>query len=303
MEIYLPIAGMSVNILLILCIGGGVGFLSGMFGVGGGFLLTPLLIMIGIPPTVAAATDANQIAAASASGAYAHYKLGNVDVKMGLFLLFGGVIGGTIGVQVVKMLRVLGNADFFIKLCFVVFLGTIGSLMFIESLTTIRGRKDGKASDPKSEWFQKCFGNLPLSSVFTTSRITMCFLPPILLGVAVGILAAVMGVGGGFILVPAMVYLFGMPTLIVIGTSLFQILFTTMYVTFMQAVTNHTVDLLLALTLLLGGAVGAVYGVKVGKRLKGEELRILLSLIVIGVTGFMLYSLVSTPSNLVSLAE
>lgn len=302
MEIYLPIAGVSVNLFLILGLGGLVGFLSGLFGVGGGFLLTPFLILIGIPSPVAVATSANQMIAASTSGALAHYKLGNVDIKMGFFLIAGGILGGAAGVHIVKILRSAGSIDFVIKLCFVIFLTLVGTFMFFESLRLIKGKQLVK-NNPGSPWLRACLGNLPLSLSFEVSKIRTCIIPPVMLGVLSGILAGIMGIGGGFILIPAMFYILGMPMMIVIGTSLFQILFTISFVTFMQAATNHTVDILLTLLLLPGSALGAQYGARVGRNIKEESLRIMLSIMVLLVSLIMLYDLVSKPRNLISVAH
>jgi len=301
--IYLPIAGNSVSALLLVGLGGLVGFMSGLFGVGGGFLLTPLLIMIGIPPTIAAASDSNQIVAASTSGTIAHFKAGNVDFKMGGLLLVGGVIGGTGGVQVIKLLRALGEADFAITVVYVLMLGSVGSYMFFESLGALRGKTERarKASDGPST-YQRMIEALPFKMSFPRSGVSMSVLMPLGLGVLVGVLSAVMGVGGGFIMVPVMVYLLRMPMHVVVGTSLFQILFTCMNVTVLQSYVNHTVDFVLALLLLIGSVLGAQLGVRVGKRLKGDQLKILLSIIVLVVMGKMLLGLVMHPDVLVAYA-
>lgn len=302
MYIYLPIAGNSINLLLFFGLGAAVGFLSGLFGVGGGFLLTPLLIMFGIPPTVAAATDSNQIVAASTSGTYAHWKMGNVDIKMGIYLLIGGVMGGTVGVQLIKILRATGDADFVIKITYVVMLGVIGSYMFIESLQSLRKARfrEVKQAEPSTSWFAKLNAQLPLKTNFAKSGIEMSVIMPLVLGTMVGILAAIMGVGGGFIMVPVMVYLLRMPMHVVVGTSLFQILFTCINVTFMQAYTNHTVDFILAVILLLGSTIGAQIGAKASRRLKGDQLKILLATIVLLVMFQMLFSLLVKPDYMLS---
>ena len=236
-HLYLPIAGNSVNTLLILGLGGAVGLLSGIFGVGGGFLMTPLLIMFGIPPTVAAASDSNQIVGASTSGTVAHFRLGNVDFKMGLLLLIGGVVGGTAGVQIIKVLRQLGNADFLINLTYVLMLGIIGSYMFAESLQSMRKAQIETPSHrvKKESLYGRMSKILPWQMEFPRSGVRLSALMPLVLGTLVGILAAIMGVGGGFIMVPVMVYLLRMPMHVVVGTSLFQILFTCINVTIMQA--------------------------------------------------------------------
>ena len=265
LSLYLPLAGNSINILLLFGLGGVVGFLSGLFGVGGGFLMTPLLIMVGIPSTVAAASDSNQIVAASTSGTYAHWRLGNVDFKMGIILIVGGVIGGTLGVYLIKVLRALGNADFVIKVTYVVMLGVIGGYMFVESLQSLRQKpvesKRTVTEPAKVSRYNRLVQALPYQMKFEKSGVTLSPLMPLILGVFVGILAAIMGVGGGFIMVPVMVYMLRMPMHVVVGTSLFQILFTCVNVTIMQAITNLTVDLVLALILLLGSTIrGPVRG-------------------------------------------
>jgi uncharacterized membrane protein YfcA len=303
-NLYLPLAGNSINILLLFGLGGAVGFLSGLFGVGGGFLMTPLLIMVGIPSTVAAASDSNQIVAASTSGSYAHYRLGNVDFKMGLLLVIGGVIGGTVGVQFIKILRAMGNADFVIKITYVVMLGVIGFYMFMESLQSLRKKPmavESKRLEPgKVSLYNRMIQALPYQMHFEKSGVTLSPLLPLILGVFVGILAAIMGVGGGFIMVPVMVYMLRMPMHVVVGTSLFQILFTCINVTIMQSISNHTVDMVLAIILLLGSTVGAQFGVRLSKRLKADQLKILLASIVIVVMVQMLVSLILAPHLLLA---
>jgi hypothetical protein len=304
MEIYLPIAGMSINFFLVIGIGGLVGFLSGLFGVGGGFLLTPLMMMIGIPPAVAAASDSNQIVAAASSGAFAHWRLGNVDFKMGLVILAGGIIGGTIGVQLVKILRALGNFEFVMKVVYVLMLGLVGGAMFVESLRTIRrSRAQAETSTiAVSEPKPGLFSRLPLKMHFHRSGLHTSAIFPFSIGTIVGIMAALLGVGGGFIMVPAMIYIIGMPTIAAIGTDLFQIVLTSANVTLQQAFVNKTVDLLLALILLAGSTIGAQFGAMAGKRLKGEQIRILLAIIVLSLTVKLFLDLVLTPEDLVSLA-
>ena len=294
-HLYLPIAGNSVNVLLIFAMGGIVGILSGIFGVGGGFLMTPLLIMAGIPPTVAAASDSNQIVGASTSGTLAHYRLGNVDFKMGIVLLIGGVIGGTVGVQIIKILRHLGNADFLIKVTYVLMLGFVGFYMFVESLQALKKDKVGVVAAKKESKYARLVNQLPWQVNFDKSGIRLSILMPLVLGTFVGVLAAIMGVGGGFIMVPVMVYLLRMPMHVVVGTSLFQILFTCINVTIMQAYTNHTVDFILALILLLGSTLGAQFGAKISKRLKGDQLKIFLASLVLLVMVKMLFDLLITP--------
>jgi uncharacterized membrane protein YfcA len=300
MHVFLPIAGTSLNLLLPFGLGGLVGFMSGMFGVGGGFLMTPLLMMLGIPPTVAAATDSCQIVAASASGTFAHARMNNVDYKLGGLMLVGGIGGGAVGVQVIKVLRQLGNADVLIMLTYVVVLGLIGGYMFMESLRALRGVPVARTERHKPARFARLLQRLPLQTDFPKSGIRHSIFVPVLLCALVGVLAAIMGVGGGFIMIPAMVYLLRMPMHAAVGTDLFQILFTASGVTFMQASVNHTVDFLLAIVLALGSTIGAQVGARVSKRLRGEQLRIILSCLVLIVCAKMLYGLVATPTLLLS---
>jgi uncharacterized membrane protein YfcA len=300
--LFLPIAGASVPIALLLSLGLIIGFLSGLFGVGGGFLLTPLLMMIGIPPTVAAASDANQIVAASTSGTLAHWRLGNVDFKMGLLLVAGGVAGGTLGVQFIKFLREAGNADFVIKITYIVMLSIIGSYMFQESLRNLKpgwlSRKKRRAG--KTSTFAAINQIMPLKANFEKSGVTLSMITVFLLGTLVGILAAIMGVGGGFIMVPVMVYILRMPMHVVVGTSLFQVLFTCVNVTFMQSYYNHTVDLTLAVLLLIGSTVGAQIGARISTYLKADQLKIILASIVLLVMASMALDLLMHPGMLLS---
>jgi len=302
MQIYLPIAELSVNFILFLAMGGAVGFLSGLFGVGGGFLMTPLLIFAGIPSPVAVATEANQIVASSVSGALAHWRRGNVDVKMGVVLLVGGFIGSSVGVWLFSLLRGLGQIDLVIKLSYVVFLGIIGALMLVESLRAMSRRRKPGAKRRKLHQHNWLHG-LPFKMRFRRSKLYISALLPLGVGIFVGILAAIMGVGGGFIMVPAMIYLLGMPTSVVVGTSLFQIIFVTANVTFLQAWQNQTVDIVLALLLLIGGVIGAQFGTRAGARLHGEQLRTLLALIVLGVCAKLGYDLVAVPADLFSIGQ
>ena len=301
MSIYLPIAEISVNIFVILGLGIGVGMLSGIFGVGGGFLMTPLLFFMGVPAPVAVGTEANQIVASSVSGVLAHWRRGNVDVKMGVFLLIGGLIGSTAGVYLFAWLRTLGQIDLVIKLSYVVFLGIIGTLMMIESIKAIFQSR-GKAVITASKRNQhNWLHGLPFKVRFRRSKLYISALLPISVGVVVGILSAIMGVGGGFVMVPAMIYLLGMPTSVVVGTSLFQIIFVTANATFFQAYLNQTVDIALAVLLLVGGVVGAQVGTKVGAKLRGEQLRGLLAAMVLLVCGKLLFDLLIEPNDLYSI--
>jgi hypothetical protein len=302
MQIYLPIAEQSLNILVLLALGGGVGYLSGLFGVGGGFLMTPLLILAGIPPAVAVGTEANQIVASSVSGALVHWRRGNVDIKMGLVLLFGGLIGSTLGVQFFKFLRGVGQIDLVISLSYVIFLGIVGVLMLYESLRAMRRQRQPGGARHKLHQHTFLHG-LPFKMRFRRSKLYISALLPIGIGIVVGILAAIMGVGGGFIMVPAMIYLLGMPTTVVIGTSLFQIIFVTANVTFLQAWQNQTVDLMLALILLAGGVAGAQFGSRTSAALRGEQLRSLLALLVLGVCALIGYELFATPRDLFAISR
>ena len=300
MQIYLPIAEVSVNAFLLLGLGGIVGVLSGMFGVGGGFLMTPLLFFIGIPPAVAVATEANQIVASSFSGVLAHLKRKTVDLRMGTVLLLGGLLGAALGVAIFNYLKAMGQVDLLVRLCYVVFLGVIGGLMFIESLNAIRRAKKAGRAVPKRRkhnWVHA----LPFKMKFRVSGLYISVIPPLLVGLSVGILAAIMGVGGGFIMVPAMIYLLGMPTKVVVGTSLFQIIFVTGFTTLLHATTNYTVDVVLAVLLLVGGVIGAQIGTRIGVKMKAEQLRILLALMVLAVCGKLALDLLLMPSELYTL--
>lgn len=301
MQIYLPIAEVSVNAFLILGLGGIVGILSGMFGVGGGFLITPLLFFAGIPPAVAVATSTNQIVGSSVSGVLAHLKRRTVDFRMGLVLLAGGLVGSAAGVQTFRLLSQAGQIDLVVQLSYVVFLGVIGALMFIESVNAYRRARSGQrvATRRKHNWVHA----LPFKMKFRASGLYISVIPPLLVGALVGVLAAIMGVGGGFIMVPAMIYLLGMPTKVVVGTSLFQIIFVTAFTTLMHATTNYSVDLVLAVLLLIGGVIGAQIGTRFGARLRAEQLRILLSLLVLAVCGKLALDLLLEPVELYSLAS
>ena len=297
MQIYLPIAEVSVNAFLLLGLGGLIGILSGMFGVGGGFLMTPLLFFIGIPPAVAVATGANQIVASSFSGVLAHFRRRTVDLRMGTVLLVGGLIGAAAGVAIFNYLRSIGQVDLMVRLCYVVFLGIIGSLMFVESLAALRRSSSGiKPKRKKHGLVHK----MPLKMRFRVSGLYISVIPPLMVGLFVGVLAAIMGVGGGFIMVPAMIYILGMPTKVVIGTSLFQIIFVAAFTTMLHATTNYTVDVVLAVLLLVGGVIGAQIGTNIGLRMKAEQLRVLLALLVI--CGKLALELLLQPSELYSIA-
>ena len=299
MQLYLPIAEVSVSALLLLGLGGVVGLLSGLFGVGGGFLITPLLLFIGIPAPVAVATGANQVVASSVSGVLTHLRRKTVDLNMGTVLLAGGMVGSTAGIWVFNMVAAAGQIELFVQLCYVLFLGGIGGLMLLESLRALRRAKRNPTPVRRSHLLVH---RLPLKVKFRVSGLYISIIPPIAVGLLVGFLAAIMGVGGGFIMVPAMIYVLGMPTKVVIGTSLFQILFVSAYTTLLHAVINNSVDILLAALLIVGGVIGAQLGTQLGARLKAEQLRILLALLVLTVCGKIALDLLLTPDDIYSLA-
>ena len=301
MNIYLPIAEMSVPIYLFVGMGAAVGFLSGLFGVGGGFLMTPLLIFSGIPSPIAVGTEAAQIVASSVSGALAQWRRKNIDIKMGTVLLFGGLIGSVLGVQTVRILRQTGQFDLVISLCYVVLLGSVGSLMLIESIGTIRKSQSGQPAPMRRRGEHNWMHGLPFKTRFHRSKLYISVIPPAILGLIIGILAGIMGVGGGFILVPAMIYLLKMPTSVVVGTSLYQITFVTAATTIMHATWNQTVDIVLALMLMIGGVIGAQLGAIAGDKLKGEQLRFLMAALVLFIALRMAYALFAHPGELFSI--
>jgi len=300
-EIYLPIAEQSMNIFVLLALGGAAGLLAGMFGVGGGFLATPLLIFVGIPPAVAVASQANQVVANSISSLQIQWRRGNVDLRMGLVLLLGGMLGSSGGVWLFTYLKRIGQIDFVIAVTYVVMLSAIGLLMLYESLSTyLRRRRNPEAPRGKLHTHYLVH-RLPLKLRFYKSKLYISALLPIGLGFVIGILSAILGVGGGFVLVPAMIYVLGMPTTVVIGTSNFQILFVAANVTFLQAATNGTVDVVLALLLILGGVVGAPIGARLAAKLPGVVLRGLMAVLVLAVATELLFELLRTPSSVYSL--
>ena len=301
MQIYLPIAEISVNILLLIGLGGIVGILSGMFGVGGGVLMTPLLFFIGIPPAVAVASEANQILGASFSGAIAHFRRKNVDIKMGFLLILGGIIGSIFGVELFRIFKNLGQLELIIKVCYVLFLGIIGIIMFFESLRALNYKsKNIKVRKTRHHsWVQ----GLPLKMRFRTSNLYISSIPAVFIGFFVGILASIMGIGGGFIIVPAMIYILGMPTKVVVGTSLFQIIFVTGVTTYLHAVKNFSVDIILSFLLLVGGVIGAQFGVRIGLKLKAEQLRILLAILVLAMCLKITLELFITPVEIFTLVR
>jgi uncharacterized membrane protein YfcA len=323
LTLYLPVADMSMNVVLVVGVGFAVGILSGMTGVGGGFLMTPLLMTIGVPSAVAVGTDSAQIAGTASSGAQAHSRLGNVDVKLGLTILVGSILGGTIGVRAVYYLREMGNYDFWVRVIYVVVLGTVGSLMLRESLRSWMRSSRTKAiqslmdegfpelrvklmedEKPKQEGaFRRLATRLPLQTDYRKAGIRASMLFPAGLGFGVGFLAAIMGVGGGFIMVPSMIYILGIPTHVAVGTDLFQIVFTSTNVAFQQAITNHNVDILLAVLLMVGAAIGAQVGARMSGRLEGHQLRTILGLIVVVVMLKLLFELLIAPDSLFALGS
>lgn len=299
--LYLPVAGMAIDGLMLLGIGLAVGLLSGLFGIGGGFVMTPLLIFLGIPPLIAVGTGVSQIVASSVSGAVSHWRALTVDIPLGLHLLAGGILGTTTGIALQRLLKAIGQLDLFIVLSYVLVLGVIGILMLMESLSAMRRQigssKPSARRGGQHTWIQ----GLPLKRRFRTSKLYISAIPPVLIGVVVGWLTAIMGVGGGFLTIPALIYALRVPTRVAIGTSIFQVVFLAAFATVMQATLNYSVDLMLALPLMIGGVVGAQYGVRMGQRLNAEQLRILLALLVIAVAVRMAVDLATTPAELYSL--
>ncbi|MBN9260868.1 MAG: sulfite exporter TauE/SafE family protein [Hyphomicrobium sp.] len=303
MSVYLPIAELAIDLRVLIALGLVVGFLSGMFGIGGGFITTPILIFLGVPPAIAVGTGASQVVASSVSGAIANWQRGNVDLRMGLLLIAGGVIGATTGVAIQRLLKAAGQLDFFIAMSYVILLGTVGGLMLVESVRALR-RAPGPMKTTSRRggqhiWVQR----LPLKMRFQTAKLYMSAIPPVIIGAMVGWLTAIMGVGGGFMLVPALIYLLRVPTRVVIGTSQFQVVFVTAFATLLQATTNFSVDLLLAAPLMIAGVFGAQYGVRAAQRLKAEQLRALLALLVLLVAIRLAFSLVIVPDELYELDD
>ncbi|WP_343564492.1 sulfite exporter TauE/SafE family protein [Kiloniella sp. b19] len=300
MQIYLPIAEISIDVFLLFLMGGGVGFLSGIFGVGGGFLMTPLLIFIGIPPAVAVATQSNNIIASSVSGVLAHMQRGNVDFLMGGILTLGGFLGSFLGVLLFKLLRELGQIDLVINLSYVILLGTLGILMSVEGIRAVT--KQSRPGGPRKKLHEHhWFHGLPLRMRFRKSRLYISALLPFGIGAMIGVLSAIMGVGGGFVLVPAMIYVLGMPTAVVIGTSLFQVIFVAINITILQSIETQTVDVVLAMILLLGSVIGAQIGTRAGAGLRAEWLRLLLGLLVLSVCIKLFLDLLIPPADIYSL--
>jgi len=298
MNIYLPIAEMSVNIFAILALGGMTGVLSGLFGVGGGFLMSPLLMFIGVPPSVAVSTVANQIIASSVSGFLAHWRRENVDFKMGFYLLVGGMVGSTLGVGVFRWLKQVGHIDLIISVSYVLFLGIIGAMMAAESIRTAMNIPKKHTTNTRPPLAER----LPFKVDFPRSKLHISQIMPVAIGFFVGIMVSLMGIGGGFFLIPAMIYLLGMPTNVVIGTSLFQIIFITANVTLLQAMTTKTVDIMLALLLISGSVFGAQFGTRLGTKLPAEHLRALLAALVLGVAVKLAFGLFTAPDNIYSVS-
>ncbi len=303
MGIYLPIAEMSVNMVILLAMGAAVGFLSGMFGVGGGFLITPLLIFYNIPPAIAVATGANQVVASSVSGALAHLKKGTIDFKLGSMLLAGGIVGSTLGVWVFSLLRAVGQLDLFVSIVYVLLLGSVGGLMLVESVRAIQRGRNGVAPSLRKPGQHNWIHRLPWKMRFRTSKLFVSVIPVLGLGAIIGFLASIMGVGGGFIMVPALIYLLKVPTNVVVGTSLFQIIFTAAYTTIVHSATNQTVDIVLAFLLMVGGVAGAQYGARAGQKLRGEQLRALLAMLVLAVALRLALDLFVPPASIYSLSS
>ncbi len=303
MDLYLPIAEMSVNALVVLGLGAAVGFLSGVFGVGGGFLMTPLLLFIGIPAAVAVATQASQILASSVSGVLAHMRRQTVDFRMGWVLTVGGAGGSALGVFLFGWFKAQGQIDLLVSVLYVVLLGAVGTLMLVESVGTWWRHRHAAGRAASERRRRSWTRALPLQLRFPRSRLQLSVLIPLAVGFVIGLLGAMLGVGGGFIMVPAMIYLIGMPTAVVVGTSLFQITFVTALTTYLHAVSSGTVDIVLAALLIAGGVIGAQWGSRVGALLRGDQLRVLLALLVLAVAGKLFADLVIPPAELYSLTR
>ncbi len=303
MEIYLPVAQMSVSWVLLLSLGMAIGILSGMLGVGGGFLLTPLLIFSGIPSSIAVATTASHITASSMSGAIAQWRKRAIDLKMAAVMTVGGIVGTIAGVWLFGVLRRAGQMDVVVSISYVILLGTVGTLMLRESLATLRDARGGAATPTRRFGQHLWIHGLPFKQRFPASRLYISVIPPLVIGFAVGVLSSILGVGGGFVVIPAMIYILRMPTNVVTGTSLAQIIVITAATTVLQSVNNHAVDAFLALVLIAGGVIGAQIGVRIGARLRGEQLRLMLALMVIAVALRLFFGLVARPHELYSIAS
>ncbi len=302
MDLYLPIAQMSVHWLVVFGMSTAVGFLSGLFGIGGGFLLAPFLMFAGIPPGVAVATTASQNAAATFSGVFTHLRNKTLDLKLGTVMLVGGLFGSAVGVYLFRVLRQMGQMEFAVSISYVVLLGAVGGLMLAESIKAIRDVRAGRSSGGRKPGQHNWIHGLPFKMRFRRSRLYISVFPPLLSGVLVGVLSAIMGVGGGFVLIPIMIYLLRMPASLVPGTTLLQVLFTTTSATILHAVDNYTVDVVLAFVLIVGGVIGVQFGVRLGTKLRGEQMRFLLAVLTLSIAIRLFYSLVVTPEDLFSLA-
>ena len=298
MQIYLPIAELPVNVLLVLFMGLAVGFISGMFGIGGGFLMTPLLIFIGISPAVAVASVASHVAASSFSGAINYWRRRALDPQLAAMLLIGGLIGTTAGVWLFTLLRALGQLDLTIGLSYLILLGIVGSMMITESVQAILRARGGRPAEIRRPGSHMWIHGLPLKMRFKTSKIYVSVIPVWIIGFIIGFIGAIMGIGGGFLLVPALIYLIRVPTGVVIGTSMVLTLVTMAYATVIHAATNHLVDAVLALILMIGGVIGAQFGARTGARFSGEQLRLLLGMLVLAVGLRFAYDLIVQPVDL-----
>jgi hypothetical protein len=303
MTLYLPIAEMSVSVIVYLALGACVGFLSGLFGVGGGFLLMPLLTFLGVPPAVAVATSTSHVVASSVSGAMTHYRRGNVDIKIGLVMLAGGLVGTYVGVAAVKLLRNAGLFELTVSLTYVLFLGAVGTIILVEGINAMRHAQISGASKTRKSGQHGWIEGLPFKMRFPRSKLYISVMPPVVIGMFIGFISALMGIGGGFVMIPAMIYLLRMPTGLVIGTSLFQIVFVAALATVLHAVENKTVDVVLAAILIIGGVIGAQFGTIAGERIRGEHLRALLGALILVVAARMAFDLVVPPDYLFSLAS
>jgi len=302
LDIYLPIAEMSLNIFLLIGMGAGVGFLSGMFGIGGGFLITPLLIFFNVPSAIAVGTSANQVIGSSATGAFSHFKRRTLDIKLGILLVLGGLVGSILGIQAFSLLRAVGQLDLIIALLYVLLLGGIGIMMAIESFRALMRRHQGRNPVLKRPGNHNWILKLPFKVRFRTSMIYVSIIPVLVIGFAVGALSSIMGIGGGFVLVPAMIYVLRVPTNIVVGTSLFQVTFVSAFTTVMQAITNQSVDVVLAFLLMVGGVIGAQYGTRAGRHLRAEQLRLLMAVLVLAIALRLAFQLFIKPDDLFNLS-
>jgi uncharacterized membrane protein YfcA len=303
MTLYLPIAEMSVSVAVFLALGAAVGFISGLFGVGGGFLMTPLLTFLGVPPIVAVATCNAHVVASSVSGAVVHYRRNNVDVRMAVVMLSAGLAGTALGVETVRLLRKAGLFELTVSLTYVTFRGVVGTLTVIEGINAWRRAQTVGIHSPRKSGQHGWIDGLPFKMRFQRSKLYISVIPPMVIGVFVSFISAIMGIGGGFIIIPAMIYILRMPTSVVVGTSLFQIVFVATFATILHAWQNQSVDIVLAAILLVGGVIGAQFGTATGERLQGEHIRILLGVLVLIVAARIGYDLVATPADLYSLGS